>query len=147
MTGRRQKFPNFIEYANDSTTFQCKTEATLERAWWLTVDEFIPVKRDPASNLPWKLRFEPYPQNLLWIYDIAKWSDEFIWKELSSNQFEFKMLLDAIINKCILHVHVELLEKHDNHVRIYNCWLYKASGMLSSYRSSASLQPHEYLRM
>jgi hypothetical protein len=147
VSGRRQKFPNFIEYANDCTTFQCMTEATLERAWWLAIDEFIPVKRDPARNSPWKLKFEAYPQNLIWIYETAKWSYKFIWEMLLSNQVDFKILLDAIINKCVVSIHVELLEKHDNHVRIYNSWLYRPCEIFPSHRSGPSLQPNEYIRL
>ena len=47
----------------------------------------------------------------------------FIWEVLATNQSEFKILLDAVINRNVLPVHIELLEKHDNHVRIDHRWI------------------------
>jgi hypothetical protein len=78
VTGRWQNFPNFIEYANDCTTFKDKTEATLRRAWWLSVHELAhsesPMLRIPTENL----HFEFPAASLLWVFDTAEWSYEFI---------------------------------------------------------------------
>jgi hypothetical protein len=147
VTGRWQKFPNFIEYANDCTTFQRKTEATLTRAWWLAVQDLAHSQSLTVGIPTESLRFESYTASLLWVFDTAEWSYEFIWEELSTNQSEFKGLLDAIINRDVLPVHIELLEKHDNHVRIDNCWLYTPWEILPSYRFGPSLQSYEHMRI
>jgi hypothetical protein len=146
-TRRWQKFPNFIEYANDCTTFQHKTEATLMRAWSLAVHELVhsksPTLRIPTENLD----FELHGASLLWVFDTAEWSYEFIWEVLAVNQSEFKILLDAIISRSVLPVHIELLEKHDNHARIEHRWFNVPWGILPAYRSAPSLQSYEPMRI
>jgi hypothetical protein len=51
VTGRWQKFPKFIEYANDGTTFQRKTEATLTRARWLAGNDLV-HSRSLVTEIP-----------------------------------------------------------------------------------------------
>jgi hypothetical protein len=145
--GRWQKFPTFIEYANDCTTFQRKTEATLTRAWWLAGHDLV-HSRSLVIGIPTEnLCFETHPARYLWMFDVAEWSFEFIWEVLATNQSEFKILLDAVINRNVLPVHIELLEKHDNHVRIEHRWINVPWGILPSYRSDPSLLPYERMRI
>jgi hypothetical protein len=141
------KFPNFIEYVNDCTTFQRKTEATLIRAWRLAVHELAHSKSLMIGIPTEDLHVESHAASLLWIFDTAEWSYEFIWEVLATNQSEFKILLDAVINRSVLPVHIELLEKHDNHVRIEHRWINVPWGILPSYRSDPSLQSYERMRI
>ena len=147
VTGRWEEFPNFIKYANDCTTFQAKTEASLTRAWLLTTDELV-FSKSPILSIPSEnLHFELPAASLLWMFDTAEWSDEFVWETLSENQSEFKGLLDAVINRDILPIHIELLEKHDNHVRIDHRWIYISWGILPVLYSNPSLKTYERMRI
>jgi hypothetical protein len=121
-TRRWEKFPNFIEYANDRVTFQINIEATRTRAMELALHVFIYpnnlIEDVPTKNLlypAWKLI------NRM-ISDISKWSNDFIWKTLEENQSEFRMLLDEVIKDEVISEHFQCLQKHATHISMQPSW-------------------------
>jgi hypothetical protein len=146
-TRRWPKFPNFIEYANDCTTFQGQTAATLKRAWSLAFHE-LDRSTTPTLGIPTRnLHSASHTSILLWVFDPGDWSYESVWKFLAVNQNEFRILLDAVINRSVLPVHIKLLKKHDNHVRIEYHWINKPGGILLSYHCDPCLQSHDHMRI
>jgi len=122
VTGRWQKFPSFIEYANDSTTFQCKTQAALQHTSIWTTLIFLDLKSPTIGIRTRKLHRQPSFSRIILFQGRAKWSRDLAWEALATNQNEFKMLLEGIIKGNLSHIHLQLLEEHASHLWTHPCW-------------------------
>jgi hypothetical protein len=147
MTRRWPKFLNFIEYANDQVTFQRNTEATRTRARQLAFHAFIYPEGLTVGIPTGKLHPQPSVLNDLWIFDSVKWPRDFVWEALATNQSEFKMLLDGMINGYVISEHFQCLEKHASHVWMKPGWANMGPLQLEAIRLSrpanSSLQYYE----
>ena len=121
-TGRWEKFPNFIEYANDCTAFQHKTEDTLQRAWVLAFNVFLnPGKLTPrcrTGNLPPMIAIS---LNLAGP-DGKVWTNDIVWEVLAINQCEFRMFLNGMISGFVPLIHLKWLDQHANHLWMHPYW-------------------------
>jgi Family of unknown function (DUF6076) len=151
VTGQWQKFPSFIEYVNDSTTFQSKTQATLQHTSRWTTLIFLDLKSPTIGIRTRKLHRQPSFSRIILFQGRAKWSRDLAWEALATNQNEFKMLLDGIINGNFSHVHLQLMEEHASHLWTHPCWANlsreKLLGLILIGFHDRGLQYYEYMQI
>jgi hypothetical protein len=132
VTGRWQKFPTFIEYANDCITFQHKTEATLQRAWQLAVHIFFdPKGLAPGTWLGNLSSRQPIPLIRLGL-DISTWTNDAVWEMLATNQKHLQVLLDGMIKGFVRPTYLQWLDQHANHFWMHPSWANIGPGELQS---------------
>jgi hypothetical protein len=124
MTRRWQKFPNFIEYANDRLTFQHKTEETAENAWRLACRpiQFYQRTYTYIGSQGWLSYFKQPISPPTSFFFSDTWVPDNVWEVLATHQGKFKILLDRIIRGHLEVVHIEWLEEHSGHLHIYPLW-------------------------
>jgi hypothetical protein len=151
VTGQWQKFPSFIEYVNDSTTFQRKTQAALQHTWRWTTLIFLDLKSPTIGIRTRKLHRQPSFSRIILFQGRAKWSRDMAWEALATNQNEFKMLLDGIINGNFSHVHLQLMEEHASHIWTHPSWANlsreKLHGLILIGFHDRGLQYSEYMQI
>ena len=124
MTRRWQKFPNFIEYANDRLTFQHKTEEAAENAWRLACRPIQFYQRS-YTYIGSQARLSYFkkpisPPTSFFFSDT--WVPDNVWEVLATHQEKFTMLLDEIIRGHLEAVHIQWLQEHSGHLHIYPLW-------------------------
>jgi hypothetical protein len=151
VTGQWQKFPSFIEYANESTTFQYKTQTALEHTSMWTTLIFLGLKSPTIGIRKRKLHRQPPFSRIILFQGRAKWSKDMAWEALASNHNEFKMLLDGIIKGNFSHVHLQLMEEHASHLWTHPCWANlsreKLHGLILTGFYNRGLQYCEYIQI
>ena len=124
VTRRWQKFPNFIEYANDRMTFQHKTEETAENAWRLACRPIQFYQRS-YTYIGSQTRLSYFkkpisPPTSFFFSDT--WKPDNVWEVLATHQGKFNLLLDGIIRGHVEAVHIQWLQEHSGHLQIYPMW-------------------------
>ena len=151
VTGRWQKFPSFIEYANDNETFQRKAQDTRPSVSRWTTLIFLDLKSPTLGIRTGKLNLERSFSRIILFGGRAKWSRDMAWEALATNQDEFKMLLDGVINGNLSHIHLQLMEEHASHLWTHPCWANlsreKLHGMILLGFNERGLKYFEYLQI
>jgi hypothetical protein len=149
--GRWQKFPSFIEYANDSSTFQRNTEDTQLDASRFATFIFLDLKSPTIGICKGKVNLQPSFSRIILLHGRVKWSLDMACEALATNQDEFKILLDGVINGNLSHTHLQLMEEHASHLWTHPCWANlsreKLPGMILLGFHDRGLKYYEYMQI
>jgi hypothetical protein len=147
MTRRWQKFPNFIDYANEDQTFREHTKATSARAWELATCALQYIQKQTSRISSGKKRSGPSVLRVMGSVNVEGWKQEEVWEALADHQQEFRLLLDGVIAGHVHPVHLQWLQKHSGHLRMAPDWAHLSEEIPPDLLRGAGLAYFERLRV